>query len=618
MRWIKNKLPYPVQLLIFWLFVFFFYRLLFAFVYGGMLEGGFGHKLLAFIVAMRLDVSTFCYLSAVIILIWFVYLFKPMRGLFITHNVLHYILISLVTIIHLSNLGLYGSWGTVINKRLLLYLKNPVEISHFMDTWKLIALPIIIILFTWLSIVLYNRITNFKLPVQENKTRLIFIFSTLAFLVLGFRGGWQRMPINESASSYSDYETNNDLCTNPVYYFGHSVSGYFYLSEAYKFYSEQERDLHFKSLVDPENKEYLVQNDSVFRFEVTATGTIAKPNIVIILLESWTADIIAKSGGLKGVTPFTDSLIESSILFTRAYGSGYRTDQGLPCVLSGYPAQPDNSIIAYPDKSKSLPCLSDELRKLTYRNSFFYGGDIGFANMKSYLSQHSFDKIFDKNDFPAEQHNSKWGAHDGFVLDKQIEYLKTEKQPFFSAVLTLSTHEPFDVPVNTPFNESSEPEKFKKSAWYTDQCLRKYFKKAEKQSWYKNTVFILVADHGHTLPLKRDMNTKEAKKVTLIMTGNRISENMRGQKINYTVAQHDIAATVMEMIGKKFPSEFSYNFFKRKSNFAYFSNERVLGFVNDSSEYIYHFGNRSFTGNVKLEAMSKAYLQKVYDDFISR
>ena len=612
MRWIKNTLPYPVQLLVFWIFIFFFYRLLFALLYWSSLQGSLGHKLLAFPAALRLDVSTFCYLSAVIILIWFLYLFKSWRAVYIKHLMLQYLFIALATIINLSNLGLYGTWGTVINKRLLLYLKNPVEISHFMDTWKLIALPIIIMLFFWLSILLYHRITDFKATSFSLRNKLILIFTSLAFLILGIRGGFQRMPINESAASYSDYEGNNDLCTNPVYYFGHSVSGYFYMSEQYKFFETAQRDAYFNELVNPPGN-YVVQNDSVFNI-----APPARPNIVIILLESWTADIIEKAGGLKGVTPFMNELAEESILFTRAYGSGYRTDQGLSCVLSGYPAQPDNSIIAYPDKSKSLPAISDELRKYGYRNSFFYGGDVGFANMKSYLSQHSFDKIVDKNDFPSSQHNSKWGAHDGYVLEKQVAYLITEKQPFFSAVLTLSTHEPFDVPVNTPFNGSSEPEKFKKAAWYTDQCLKTYFQQVKKQHWYKNTIFVLVADHGHTLPMWRDMNTWDSKKITLMITGEPIQKNMRGQKIKYTVAQHDIAATIMALVGQKFPSAFSYNLFKRKNNFAYFSNERVLGFINDTSEYIFHFGNGSFSGNVKLEKQAKAYLQMVYDDFINR
>lgn len=193
------------------------------------------------------------------------------------------------------------------------------------------------------------------------------------------------------------------------------------------------------------------------------------------MLESWTADIIEPMGGLSGVSPFFSELCKDGLLFTGVYSSGFRTDQAMVSVISGFPAQPNKSIIRFPDKTQKLPALSRTFRDAGYHTSFFYGGELGFANMKSYLLSSGFEHITGKDFFPDNAMNSKWGAHDGIVLQHQLKVLDTVAEPFFSVLLTLSTHEPFEVPVQTPYNGSSEAELFKKAAWYTDACLKTFF-----------------------------------------------------------------------------------------------------------------------------------------------
>ena len=262
--------------------------------------------------------------------------------------------------------------------------------------------------------------------------------------------------------------------------------------------------------------------DDLFSSRTGSTENILKnnkPNIVVIVLESWTADIIKALGGEENVTPHFDELSKDGLLFTQMYGSGFRTEQGLISIFSGFPAQPNNSIITSPEKAERLPSLNTELSKQGYQSSFYYGGEVEFANMKSYLLNTNFKKIIDKNNFEKKQLNSKWGAHDEFVFKKQIDGLKAEKEPFFSVVLTLSTHEPFEVTMKTPFNGGEEQELFKKAAYYTDYCLFNYFNEAKKQPWYKKTLFILVADHGHRLPKNRNMDFPEGRRITAMITG---------------------------------------------------------------------------------------------------
>jgi phosphoglycerol transferase MdoB-like AlkP superfamily enzyme len=578
--------------------------LLFHFAYGDKLSGGFGHTSMAYLAALRLDLSLAGYLILLPYLFWCFQVAFPEGSWWRINRVVQIILLFFIITILVSNLGLYGSWGTMLNKRLLLYLEKPSEIAHFIDTWKLIALPIVLVGLTWLFYFLWKKLCNFYQSPVRRWTVLLFF----PLILLGMRGGWQLVPINESSACYSSHPANNHLAINPVYYFMHSASEYFFLSNKYHFFPSEEAKAILEKELQPEKG----STDTLVNRE--------HPNVVVILLESWTADILSSTGALQGVAPFTDSLIQSSLFFSNAYASGYRTDQGLVSVLSGYPSQPDNTILAYPSKTESLSSISKELKKKNYGTSFFYGGDIEFANMKSYLSQQSYDRISDKNDFDPSEYNSKWGAHDGSVFEKQLQFLENQQEPFFSGLLTLSTHEPFEVPMKTPFDAgSTEHEKFKKAAWYTDYCLREYFRKAGKTKWYANTLFVLVADHGHYLPMQRDMNLPESKRITLFMTGGALHAKQRGRKVEKIVAQHDIVRTLLEALGADYSNfRFSRNMLNDAQGFAFYCNENVSAIITDKGIQQFYFGNSLFEGNESLIPFNKAYLQETYGDFSAR
>jgi len=295
------------------------------------------------------------------------------------------------------------------------------------------------------------------------------------------------------------------------------------------------------------------------------------------------------------------------------YGSGSRTEQGLISILSGFPSQPNHSIITNPGKAEKLPSVNYDLEKLGYHSSFYYGGEIEFANMKSYLLNTHFKKIIDKHDFEDEQLNSKWGAHDEYVLTKQLIDLKTEKQPFFSIVLTLSTHEPFEVNIQTPFNGKEEQELFKKAAYYTDDCLFKYFNEAKKQPWYNNTLFILVADHGHRLPKNRNLNMPESRRITAMITGGALADNMRGKTINKICNQNDLPAILLSQL--KLPTkkyEWSKNALDEFSKeFAYYSNENVFGWITPQQNIIYSLSEN------KVEELQAKTQSKVNDTLLT-
>ena len=215
-----------------------------------------------------------------------------------------------------------------------------------------------------------------------------------------------------------------------------------------------------------------------FKSYVVADSTI---NVVLIIWESLTAKVVAPLGGVPGVTPKFEELAKEGLLFTNFYASGDRSDKGLIAILSGYPSQPITSIVKYPKKSLSLPSLPKTFNENGYHTSFYYGGETEFANMKSYLLQQGFERIVDKHRFAQKQMNSKWGAHDHVVFNRLLSDLDREKTPFFSTIFTLSSHEPYDVPVPTAIPGTDNEHRFMNAHHYTDESLYDFISQVKEE-----------------------------------------------------------------------------------------------------------------------------------------
>src|SRR5690606_1630627 len=147
-----------------------------------------------------------------------------------------------------------------------------------------------------------------------------------------------------------------------------------------------------------------------------------KPNIVLVIMESFTADVVAELGGEPNVTPHFSNLIKDGLLFDHIYSSSDRTDKGLVAILSAFPSQGPRSIIKENDKQEKLPSISKELSKSGYFTSFFYGGYTEFANFKSYLLSHQFKTLIDASSIKSKDLTSKWGAYDEVAFQNQLDF----------------------------------------------------------------------------------------------------------------------------------------------------------------------------------------------------
>jgi phosphoglycerol transferase MdoB-like AlkP superfamily enzyme len=597
------KIPFIVRQLFFWLIYFFAFRCLFVcYNFSKIPQGTLLETLKSFFYAFRLDLSTACIASIIPFILWAIHQFYKNRFLFIINKLFTVFCICIVAPLSVSNLKIYNEWGIQLTIRALGYMLYPQEMLAFIDTKELIFLLVLAGVFIYIGIKTYLHLSsNFNTPIENNKLKLTVVIVIPVLLLIGARGGLQLAPVNESSSYYSNVSFNNHAATNNIWFLAHSIEDASKTKNVFSYMdgtvAQTIKDGLFETISN--DNENILKN--------------TRPNIVLIILESWTADIIKALDGEKNVTPHFNELTKEGLLFTQMYSSGSRTEQGLISILSGFPAQPNHSIITNPGKAEQLPSVNYDLENAGYHSSFYYGGEVEFANMKSYLLNTHFKKIIDKHNFESKQLNSKWGAHDEYVFSKQLNELKIEKQPFFSVVLTLSTHEPFEVNIQTPFNGKEEPELFKKAAYYTDNCLFNYFNEAKKQAWWNNTLFILVADHGHRLPRNTDSNLPEGHRITAMMLGGALADSMKGKTITKICNQNDLPVILLSQL--KLPTaqfKWSKNVFDKFSKqFAYYANENILGWITPQQNLVYSFSEN------KVEALQAKTETKVNDTLLN-
>jgi phosphoglycerol transferase MdoB-like AlkP superfamily enzyme len=227
-----------------------------------------------------------------------------------------------------------------------------------------------------------------------------------------------------------------------------------------------------------------------------ATQARDKPfNLVIILEESLGADTVGSLGGWD-ITPELDKLADQGIWLERLYATGTRSVRGIEAIISGFTPTPMVSVVKLPDTQTNFFTLASLLKKQGYRSSFIYGGEAHFDNMKRFLLNNGFQTVIGQDDYDQPDFQSTWGVSDEDLFNRAHEELSNAgQQPFFSLVFTSSNHEPFEIPPDRVSPED-DPEGARKTAIkYADYAMGRFLDKARQSSYWKNTLFLVIADH---------------------------------------------------------------------------------------------------------------------------
>ena len=600
--------------------VLYFLTLLFIFVcqkpffmlYNGMLDKGadWGDCLQVLWHGVSLDATMSGYLTALplLLILISVWLKKvSLRKLLFPYYIIIALLIGIVFVV---DMGLYPFWGFKLDASIFLYLDSPEEALASVSTGFILVRVLLMIVLGIFFVWLMWKVTPRHLNEVRRKvvgTLGMFLVGGLLFVVI--RGGITESTSNVGQVYFSNNQFLNHSAVNPFFSLLSSMGKSKDFASEFDFFEEGKRAELFKDLYPVSDGDTLV--------EVLNTRN---PNILLVLMEGFGGVFVEPLGGLTDVASNLNRLADEGVFFTNCYANSFRTDRGTVCTLSGYLGLPTASVMKIPAKSRTLPAISEELLKAGYQTEFLYGGDINFTNMKSYLLSKGYQKLTADTDFGLSERTSNvWGVNDDITADWLLEQLKnrTGKERWFTTYLTLSSHEPFDVPYNRL------TDKIPNAFAYTDECLGKLVDGLKTTPVWDDLLIICIPDHGFCYPQGSVDRGGEYSKIPMLWLGGAIKQPM---KIDKLMNQSDLAATLLAQLGvdhtmftfsrNVLGSDYVYPFAFHTSGgtFTFRDSTGVTGYDTKANSISYE------EPTVSLERLEKgkAILQSVYDDLGSR
>ncbi|MGZ5281811.1 MAG: LTA synthase family protein [Bacteroidia bacterium] len=572
----------------------------------------------------RVDLSMIGYLTVIPFLLISVFYFSRKRYALRIAEIVNYTFIAVYTLTLVAEICLYREWKSKLSMQALQHIIHPSEVfksASYGLTFLFFGLSAVLgIIFT----VVYNRRISMQLILPKTgeftKKRwwegLLFSAFSIMFSFISIRGGLQPIPIQSCDAAFCTQPIANDAALNPLWQIAFNMVDYQAHSRENRFkdFPQAEADTIVKNL-------YAAKSDSTIYILNNQ-----RPNIVFIIMESWSAYVLKSFGG-DDFAPFTDSLARQGIRFSNIYPPAYVSDQGIPSILSGFPAVSRISVINQSSKSMKLPCINMDLKKYGYQSGFVFGGDLNYGNIKSYIYNKSFDVVKEERDFGSHLARGKLGIQDGDMQKQFLQFLNSAKPPFVYAWFTLSSHMPDDFPGEKKILTDHKENAYLNSVKYADNAFRQFFIEAKKQPWYKNTLFVLVADHSHASHKDFSVYDPEYHHIPLVFFGEVIKDEWRGKAVDAVFSQMDIPATLLAQMNLKNEAKqytWSKNMFDPEvGHFAYFCSYEGGGMVCDSGSVGYqHTYNElvinrtsSKKASDSITRIAKAFQQAVYEDY---
>jgi phosphoglycerol transferase MdoB-like AlkP superfamily enzyme len=510
------------------------------------------------------------------------------------------------------DLELYKYWGFRLDFTPLLYLNTPGEmvasVSYFVVARQLILGAIIVVS----AYYIYKRTIEKEIDKIQKETviqAIVFLVLTGA-MIIPIRGGFGLAPLNTGSAYFSQNQYANHAANNVVWN----------LAFSFTYYKESKKN-PFQWTDEANAREEITK-----LYSGKGSGKkmlkIERPNIVLIIVESFTKNVIGHIVENKNITPNISKYCKEGIYFNNFYANGNRTDKGMVAIFSGFPSQPIASIIKFPYKTEQLPFLTKDLKQKGYTCSFYYGGDVDFAAMRSYIQNASFDELITDKEFPKSTYSAKWGVHDEFAVERFLNDIQNSKSRFFKAWLTISNHEPFDVPMKPVFKGTTDEYKFFNTCYYTDSVLGIFVEKMKKSKFWDSTLIIITADHGARNPGNMDYYDDRCFAIPMLWLGGAI--NKGGEQVNIIGSQSDIALTLLNQMNLKNEKDYFYSkdlLSDSCKSFAYYAFNSGFGLLTDSCRIIYDNNSTKLLKNEgrcseALINIGKCYQQVVYSDFL--
>jgi len=458
----------------------------------------------------------------------------------------------LLFFLELASYDFINEYDTRPNKLFIDYLIYPKEV---VETLVKSYMTSMVFSFFMLATALYFAIKKapdwFYPKFVAYRTKLI-LFPLVAFLLFfGARSSLvSKRPINASNAIFSTDQLTNNLGLNSMYTVGFALYSLKNEGNSAKMYGKMDSNEAINRV-----KKYMnvpasnfTDADLPLMHLQKADTTLARPyNVVVFLQESLGAEYVGSLGGLP-LTPEFDKLTKEGMLFTNLYCTGTRSVRGIEAVVTGFLPSPSESVVKLSNSQTGFYTLAENLREKGYETSFIYGGMANFDNMAAFFNGNGFSKIIDEKDYDSSKTAFKgtWGYSDEDLAVKANSYFKSMgDKPFFSLMFSTSNHEPFEFPDGRIQLYDKKKNTVNNAMKYADFSIGKFFEMAKKEHYFKNTIFLVIADHN-TRTYGKNLVPINKFHIPALLIGPNIPKDKTYKKL---CSQIDIAPTLLNFIG---------------------------------------------------------------------
>lgn len=421
--------------------------------------------------------------------------------------------------------------------------------------------------------------------------------------LFGIRGRMGYNPIKVSQAYYCEDSFLNQLGINPAFNL---------LTSALDDMRKENKELHLMPYAEAitNTRQWLgimgkVDSTNILKREVVNDSLMMKmgqspakknhPNVVVILMESMSANLLGTFGNQQPLTPTLDSLYQHSLAFTHFYSSGIHTNHGMTATLYSFPALMFRNLMkgTVTPRRKGIATV---LKKYGYENMFFMTHEAQYDNMKAFFQTNGYDDIFSQENYPKSEVVNSFGVSDHFEMDYALNTInqkaKTGK-PFMATILTMSNHPPYIIP---DFFKPKTKEKETQIVEYADWAIGDFLKKASREPWYKNTIFVIQADHGKLVGKSEGELPQSYNHIPLIIFGPGVPQ----QQYAGLGMQVDVMPTLFGLMNLNYEYEgFGVDLLKQERPMVFYSADNQIVARDHQRCFVYNPSmNRSFCYDV--------------------
>lgn len=437
-------------------------------------------------------------------------------------------------------------------------------VNNINESYPLVILVPAMLLITFGILFIFKKRGSFS---ETFSTKTPFKSRSIVFAIALLFTGFYVAFIKNADAEWSENRYSNEISKAGIYSFFAELRNSKLDYET--FYETLPTDEAFalvrKNLNTP-NTKFDADSISIRRKISDSLASEQRPNVVFVLMESMSANFMREFGNDKAITPFMDKLAQESLLFSNLYATGTRTVRGMEAVTLSIPPTPGSSIVKRPNNA-NLFTIASVFKQKKYQCNFFYGGDGYFDNMNAFFGGNGFD-IYDRgrgsilsDAIKAKRYNvsdeevtfeNAWGACDEDMYNKLISVADkyyAEKKPFLNFVMTTSNHKPYSYPdkkVAIPSGTGRNG-----AVQYADYALQQLFEKSKNKPWFKNTIFVVIADHCASSAGKDEIDVANYHIPALIY-----GANIKPEKIAKLCSQIDVFPTLFGLLNWNYESNF--------------------------------------------------------------